>query len=185
MPWQYLIVDEAHRLKNVESRLRVAVQGLDAQQMALLTGTPVQNSTAELFSLLNLLDPARFGDAEDFEERYGDMHSAEQVGRLTALLRPYLLRRTKGDVDLGLAPMRETLISVEITNFQKASYRALLEQNRELLLRGAEGATNPDPNPSLSLALSLSLTLTLTLALTLRDPIQARRARSAAPPSTT
>ena len=44
------------------------------------------------------------------------------MGRLTALLRPYLLRRTKGDVDLGLAPMRETLISVDITNFQKASY---------------------------------------------------------------
>ena len=44
------------------------------------------------------------------------------MGRLTALLRPYLLRRTKGDVDLGLAPMRETLISVEITNFQKARH---------------------------------------------------------------
>ena len=95
MPWQYLIVDEAHRLKNVESRLRVAVQGLDVQQMALLTGTPVQNSTAELFSLLNLLDPARFGDAEDFEERYGDMRSAEQVAELQALLKPLMLRRLK------------------------------------------------------------------------------------------
>ena len=51
-----------------------------------------------------------------------------QVAKLTALLRPYLLRRTKADVDLGLAPMRETLISVDITNFQKACYRALLEQ---------------------------------------------------------
>ena len=89
MPWQYLIVDEAHRLKNVESRLRVAVQGLDAQQMALLTGTPVQNSTVELFSLLNLLDPARFGDADDFEERYGDMHSAEQARRRLATAIPY------------------------------------------------------------------------------------------------
>ena len=98
MPWQYLIVDEAHRLKNVESRLRVAVQGLDAQQMALLTGTPVQNSTAELFSLLNLLDPARFGDADDFEERYGDMHSAEQASRRLRL-RPSWFR-----LGLGLAP---------------------------------------------------------------------------------
>ena len=98
MPWQYLIVDEAHRLKNVESRLRVAVQGLDAQQMALLTGTPVQNSTAELFSLLNLLDPARFGDADDFEERYGDMHSAEQAKRRLRLRSSWL------GFGLGLAP---------------------------------------------------------------------------------
>ena len=62
-----------------------------------------------------------------------------QVHALTDRLRPYLLRRTKADVDLGLTPMDETLVTVEITNYQKTCYRALLEQNRSLLLRGAEG----------------------------------------------
>jgi len=49
-------------------------------------------------------------------ETYGDMTSAAQVSALTEKPRPYLLRRTKGDVDLGLTPMEETLLSVEITN---------------------------------------------------------------------
>ena len=62
---------------------------------------------------------------------------------LTARLRPYLLRRTKGDVDLGITPMEETLVTVEITNYQKHTYRALLEQNRSLLLRGASGVSGP------------------------------------------
>ena len=59
---------------------------------------------------------------------------------------PHLLRRTKNDVDLGILPMEETLISVEITNFQKTTYRALLEQNRTLLLRGAAGVHGPSFN---------------------------------------
>jgi SNF2 family DNA or RNA helicase len=68
------------------------------------------------------------------------------VSALTEKLRPYLLRRTKGDVDLGLTPMEETLLSVEITNYQKQCYRALLEQNRSLLLRGATGVAGPSFN---------------------------------------
>ena len=127
VPWQYLIVDEAHRLKNVESRLRVAVQGLGAQQLALLTGTPVQNSTAELFSLLNLLDPARFGDAEDFEERYGRVTDAEQVAELQGLLKPLMLRRLKGDVISAdeIPAKEETIVWVELTSQQKRQARAL------------------------------------------------------------
>ena len=151
--WGYLVIDEAHRLKNKDGKALAVLHALDIKHKLALTGTPLQNNVGELWSVLNLLDPASFGDADDFEERYGDMHSAEQVGRLTALLRPYLLRRTKGDVDLGLAPMRETLISVEITNFQKASYRALLEQNRALLLRGAEGAISGPSFNNLSMQL--------------------------------
>ena len=77
---------------------------------------------------------------------YGDMQSAEQVKGLTERLRRYLLRRTKGDVDLGLTPMDETLVTVEITNFQKQTYRALLEQNRSLLLKGAQGVSGPSFN---------------------------------------
>ena len=79
--------------------------------------------------LLNLLDDASFPSCAEFIAQYGDMTSATQVTNLTTSLRPYLLRRTKGDVDLGLTPMEETLVTVEITNRQKELYRALLSQN--------------------------------------------------------
>ena len=98
--WGYLVLDEAHRLKNKDGKALAALHALGVKHKLALTGTPLQNNVGELWSVLNLLDPASFGDSDAFEESYGDMHSAEQVGRLTALLRPYLLRRTKGDVDL-------------------------------------------------------------------------------------
>merc|ERR1719506_2026133 len=88
--------------------------------------------------MLNFLAPARFDDVEAFVTSFGDMQSAAQVKGLTDQLRPYLLRRTKGDVDLGLTPMEETVIRVDITNFQKRCYRAILERNRAVLLRGSE-----------------------------------------------
>ena len=79
--WNYAIVDEAQRLKNLESRARAAVEELRYEQVALLTGTPVQNCTAELFSLLNLLEPNKFADADDFDQRFGDVTTPEQARR--------------------------------------------------------------------------------------------------------
>ena len=61
-------------------------------------------------------------------------------------MRPFLLRRTKADVELNLLPMKETLIEVEITNFQKRCYRAILERNRTILLRGADASSGPSFN---------------------------------------
>ncbi|EOD17057.1 Chromodomain helicase DNA binding protein, partial [Emiliania huxleyi CCMP1516] len=132
-----------HRLKNRGSRASEALRSLCAPHKLLLTGTPLQNHVGELWAMLNVLDPARFDDADRFLASYGDLQSAEQVRALTELLRPYLLRRTKRDVDLGLVPMEETLLHVEITAYQKTCYRAILEQNRSLLLRGADARTGP------------------------------------------
>ena len=144
--WGYLVLDEAHRLKNKEGQALGVIKSLQIEHKLALTGTPLQNNIGELWSILNLLDPAKFDDLDQFEEQYGDMHSAEQVAALTASLRTYLLRRTKEDVDLGLQPMLDTLISVDITNFQKQCYKAILEQNRTLLFKGAEGVTGPSFN---------------------------------------
>ena len=96
--WGYLVIDEAHRLKNKDGKALAVLHALDIKHKLALTGTPLQNNVGELWSVLNLLDPARFGDADDFEERYGDMHSAEQVRRRLGL-RPSWL-----GLGLGLAP---------------------------------------------------------------------------------
>ena len=94
VPWQYLVVDEAHRLKNRDSRARAIVESLRYEQLALLTCTPIQNSRAELFSLLNLLNPDGFADVDAFAARFGEMKSASQVGEPRRRRRwPHLHRR--------------------------------------------------------------------------------------------
>ena len=115
-------------------------------QVALLTGTPVQNCTAELFSLLNLLDPSKFADADEFAARFGDVTTPEQaasssccvrstlyvchailcaqVSQLQKLLKPVMLRRLKDDVAAGEIPAKEeTIIWVELTSRQRKLYR--------------------------------------------------------------
>eukprot|EP00303_Exanthemachrysis_gayraliae_P003284 CAMPEP_0206000780 /NCGR_PEP_ID=MMETSP1464-20131121/1691_1 /ASSEMBLY_ACC=CAM_ASM_001124 /TAXON_ID=119497 /ORGANISM="Exanthemachrysis gayraliae, Strain RCC1523" /LENGTH=478 /DNA_ID=CAMNT_0053374049 /DNA_START=27 /DNA_END=1460 /DNA_ORIENTATION=+ len=141
--WRYLVVDEAHRLKNKDSALMGDLRALEVQHAHLLTGTPLQNNTTELWSLLHFLDPKCFGSLDDFLADFGELTTSAQVDKLNALVRPYLLRRQKNDVEKSLAPLEETIIWVEITLFQKKIYRAILERNREVLVKGATAAAMP------------------------------------------
>lgn len=108
----------------------------------MLTGTPLQNHTEELWSLLHFLNPEDFNDCDDFLSKYGDMKDASQLQALQALLKPYLLRRMKDDVEKSLKPKEETIIEVELTTTQKKYYRAIYEKNMTFLLRGATKAAN-------------------------------------------
>jgi SNF2 family DNA or RNA helicase len=78
----------------------------------LLSGTPLQNSIMELFSLLNFLEPTQFASSDDFLKDFGVLESDEQVQKLHALLKPMMLRRLKGDVEKSIAPKEETIIEV-------------------------------------------------------------------------
>lgn len=66
--WEYLIVDEAHKLKNEESQISQRLRQLDSRYRLLLTGTPLQNNLHELWSLLNFLLPEIFSSSADFDE---------------------------------------------------------------------------------------------------------------------
>jgi len=110
--WKVLVVDEAHRLKNPQSRLFEALTTLPRRSCVLLTGTPLQNKTEELWALLNFGDPETFKDQKAFSAKYGDLKDAAQVGRLHTELKPYLLRRVKEDVEKSLPPKEETIIEV-------------------------------------------------------------------------
>ena len=87
VPWRVVVVDEAHRLRNANSKLLECMRSTIAKGMqmygyqhrVLMTGTPLQNNTAELFSLLNFIEPAKFPDAEKFAERFGLIQTQEQV----------------------------------------------------------------------------------------------------------
>ncbi len=132
-----LIVDEAQRLKNSNASLnKVLTQDVDWESCILLTGTPIQNNLEELWSLMNFVDPHVFDDKEGFISKYGDMTRTEQVSELNLLIRPYILRRMKEDVEKKVPPKQETIVEVELTAVQKQYYRALYEQNTEFLLQG-------------------------------------------------
>nr|CCA15572.1 CHROMODOMAIN HELICASE DNA BINDING putative [Albugo laibachii Nc14] len=142
--WQVVVVDEAHRLKNFNSKsANIMRKSIKYQNILLLTGTPLQNNVEELWTLLHLLDRGRFRSKEAFLEEYGDLKEHSQVEKLHADLKPYLLRRLKEDVEASLAPKEETIIEVELTVLQKQYYRAIYERNVAFLIRGGRRADGP------------------------------------------
>uniref|UniRef100_A0A4W5KXR1 Chromodomain helicase DNA binding protein 7 n=1 Tax=Hucho hucho TaxID=62062 RepID=A0A4W5KXR1_9TELE len=139
IPWRCVVIDEAHRLKNRNCKLLEGLKMMDMEHKVLLTGTPLQNTVEELFSLLNFLEPERFPSENTFMHEFGDLKTEEQVQKLQAILKPMMLRRLKEDVEKNLAPKEETIIEVELTNIQKKYYRAILEKNFSFLSKGGPG----------------------------------------------
>uniref|UniRef100_A0AAY4ATX1 DNA helicase n=1 Tax=Denticeps clupeoides TaxID=299321 RepID=A0AAY4ATX1_9TELE len=140
--WRCVIIDEAHRLKNRNCKLLDSLKMLDPEHKVLLTGTPLQNTVEELFSLLHFLEPSQFPSETEFLREFGDLKTEEQVQKLQAILKPMMLRRLKEDVEKNLAPKQETIIEVELTDVQKKYYRAILERNFSFLSLGASQNSN-------------------------------------------
>ncbi|XP_053789243.1 chromodomain-helicase-DNA-binding protein 8 [Vidua chalybeata] len=144
VPWRCAVIDEAHRLKNRHCKLLDSLKHMELEHKVLLTGTPLQNTVEELFSLLHFLEPSQFPSEAEFLKDFGDLKTEEQVQKLQALLKPMMLRRLKEDVEKNLAPKQETIIEVELTNAQKRLYRAILERNFAYLARGAGHGNVPN-----------------------------------------
>jgi len=151
VPWRVVVVDEAHRLRQMNSKLAecmrsVCTKGLNAygyQHRVLMTGTPLQNNTTELWSLLNFIEPAKFPDVEKFLQRFGNIQTQEQVEALQRRIAPHLLRRVKEDVAKDIPPKEETIIDVELTTMQKQYYRAIYERNHGFLMQSLKGGHMP------------------------------------------
>ena len=149
--WRYVVVDEAHKLKNRESKILQVMQNFRWDACLLMTGTPLQNGVYELWSLLNFIEPEKFPSQQDFYDRFGDLNTAEQVAGLHDELRPYMLRRVKEDVEKSIPPKEETIIDVELTNLQKKYYRAIFERNRNFLAGGFDEGGKKSTGPVASL----------------------------------
>eukprot|EP00949_MAST-11_sp_MAST-11-sp1_P000467 g467.t1 len=140
--WQAMVADEGHRLKNPESRTAVVLtEEIRAHHRIILTGTPIQNNTSELWALLHFVQPIKFASRATFEAAYGKIQTSEQVANLRADIHPYILRRLKSEVATAIPPKRETVVDIELTTLQKQFYRAIFEKNREFLYRGCHGQT--------------------------------------------
>uniref|UniRef100_I1QDB1 Chromatin-remodeling complex ATPase n=1 Tax=Oryza glaberrima TaxID=4538 RepID=I1QDB1_ORYGL len=139
--WRYIIIDEAHRIKNENSLLSKTMRIYNTNYRLLITGTPLQNNLHELWSLLNFLLPEIFSSAETFDDWFqisGENDQHEVVQQLHKVLRPFLLRRLKSDVEKGLPPKKETILKVGMSEMQKQYYRALLQKDLEVVNAGGE-----------------------------------------------
>ncbi|CAL9096899.1 unnamed protein product [Musa acuminata var. zebrina] len=139
VPWEVLIVDEGHRLKNSSSKLFGLLNTFSFRHRVLLTGTPLQNNIGELYNLLNFLQPVAFPSLAAFEEKFDDLTTAEKVEELKKLVAPHMLRRLKKDAMQNIPPKTEQLIPVELTSIQAEYYRAMLTKNYQILRNIGKG----------------------------------------------
>ncbi|GAA5961619.1 hypothetical protein JCM3765_002651 [Sporobolomyces pararoseus] len=159
-PWHYLILDEAHHIKNFRSQRWQTLLGFNARHRLLLTGTPLQNNLMELWSLLYFLMPhgltadgssGPFADHADFQSWFSnpmekaieqgetmDQETQATVSKLHTILRPYLLRRLKAEVETQMPGKTESIIYCRLSKRQRFLYDDFMSraQTRETLGSG-------------------------------------------------
>ena len=153
--FKYIVVDEGHRLKNFDCKLLRELKALPTSNKLLLSGTPLQNSLPELWSLLHFLLPDVFSSLDQFQswfdftgivgaEQVGDEdakriadseHRNKVVTKLHGILRPFLLRRMKCDVETALPRKKEILLWADMAPAQQEFNAALVDKTIEEVLR--------------------------------------------------
>ncbi|KAG7192109.1 uncharacterized protein KQ657_002471 [Scheffersomyces spartinae] len=137
--WRYVIVDEAHRIKNEESLLSQIIRLFHSQNRLLITGTPLQNNLHELWALLNYILPDVFSESESFDSWFSNKDDEDNmVNQLHKVLKPFLLRRIKADVEKSLLPKQELNVYVKMSDMQKKWYQKILEKDIDAV-NGANG----------------------------------------------
>lgn len=153
--WQYMVLDEAQAIKSATSMRWKLLLGFNCRNRLLLSGTPIQNSMAELWALLHFIMPTLFDSHDEFNEWFSkDIEShaenktgidEKQISRLHMILKPFMLRRIKKDVENELSDKIEIMVYCPLTIRQKLLYMALKQKIRiEDLLnltRGGGGST--------------------------------------------
>lgn len=134
--WKYLVIDEAHRIKNEKSKLSEILREFKTQNRLLLTGTPLQNNLHELWALLNFLLPDVFNNADDFDSWFNTndaLGNNQMIERLHSVLKPFLLRRLKSEVEKRLLPKKEMKVYVGLSKMQRDWYTKILLKDIDIV----------------------------------------------------
>lgn len=156
--WVHMIVDEGHRMKNAQSKLSSTItQYYTTRYRIILTGTPLQNNLPELWALLNFVLPTIFKSVKSFDEWFNtpfantggqdkmDLTEEESllvIRRLHKVLRPFLLRRLKKDVEKDLPDKQERVVKCRFSALQTKLYMQLMTHNRLAVTDGKGGKTS-------------------------------------------
>jgi len=123
--WHMIVLDEAQAIKNPASHVARAAGKLTGDFRVALSGTPVENRLADLWSLMHFLNPGLLGDQANFQERYGRAVEAGQevaLARLRTRVKPFILRRLKREVAPELPPRTDVVLSVELSAAERTVY---------------------------------------------------------------
>ena len=131
--WNGLVLDEAQNIKNASTRAAQAARAIDARWRVALTGTPVENRLADLWSIFQVINPGYLGTAEEFRREFAlpieRATDADATARLKALTAPFILRRVKTDkaVISDLPDKQEMKVYCSLTREQATLYEAVLQ----------------------------------------------------------
>jgi SNF2 family DNA or RNA helicase len=138
----YLILDESQNIKNAESKSYKAVVSIQSKHRLSLTGTPIENSLSDLWSQMNFLNPGQLGSFKFFKETYllpiEKDHNKESALKLNKLIEPFILRRTKEQVESDLPPIMEELLTIEMMPEQLELYESEKSSVRNYLLQNID-----------------------------------------------
>jgi hypothetical protein len=132
--WQALILDEGQYIKNPNSQTAQVARSLHAKERLVLSGTPIENRLLDLWSLMAFAMPGVLGSRPHFARLFGSKEDPFARRRLAARVRPFLLRRTKGQVAKDLPDRIEEDLFCEMEGEQQVLYRAELKRAQQLLL---------------------------------------------------
>jgi SNF2 family DNA or RNA helicase len=134
VPWLAAILDEAQYIKNPSSQTAQAARALKAEHRLALTGTPIENRLLDLWSIFGFAMPGALGNRTHFLRRFDGKDDPLARRRLAARVRPFLLRRTKAQVEKDLPDRVEEDLLCAMEGEQKTLYRAELKRARQLVL---------------------------------------------------
>ena len=127
--WNVVCLDEAHTIKNRQTKMSQAAMGLQADFRIALTGTPLQNYLSELWNLFQFINPGLLGSFEAFSHDFITPievgHDKERQQTLRQILQPFLLRRTKAEVIDELPEKTEIIRRVELSDGERVAYEAM------------------------------------------------------------
>ncbi len=136
--FEYILLDESQQIKNPDAQVTKAVVLLQSKNRLILSGTPVQNNTFDLYAQMNFLNPGFLGNREFFKANFatpidksGDSETAAQLRRL---IYPFIMRRTKEQVATDLPDKTETILWCEMGKEQRAVYDEYKNYYRHKLL---------------------------------------------------
>src|SRR5690606_21813826 len=136
--FNYIILDESQNIKNPTSKSFKAIKTLKSRHKLALSGTPIENSVSDIWSQMHFTNPGLLGSYSYFQKEFvvpiEKKKDEDKASRLQAIIKPFILRRTKDQVAKELPPKTEQTIFCQMTEEQAERYESIKSEYRNALL---------------------------------------------------